>query len=45
MGLQVSLGQVGALASRHDTAHVQGTTLALLNSLHRVCAVVEGEAE
>lgn len=45
MGLQVTLGQVGALASRHNTAHVEGTTLALLNALHWVCAVVHGEAE
>lgn len=45
MGLQVSLGQVGSFASRHNTAHVEGTTLALLNALHRICAVVEGEAE
>lgn len=44
MGLQVTLGQVGALASRHNTAHVEGTTLALLNALHWVCAVVHGEA-
>lgn len=45
MGLQVTLGQVGALASRHNTAHVEGTTLALLDALHWICAVVEGEAE
>lgn len=44
MGLQVTLGQVGTLATRHDTAHVEGTALALLDTLHRVCAVVEGEA-
>lgn len=44
MGLQVTLGQVGALASWHNTAHVKGTTLALLNALHWVCAVVQGEA-
>lgn len=45
VGLQVTLGQVGALASRHNAAHEQGATLALLDALHRVCAVVEGEAE
>ena len=45
MGLQVALGQVGPLASRHNTAHVEGTALALLDALHRVCAVVKGEAE
>lgn len=45
VGLQVTLGQVGALASWHNTAHVKGTTLALLNALHWVCAVVQGEAE
>lgn len=44
MGLQVTLGQVGALASWHNTTHVEGTTLALLNALHRVCAVIQGEA-
>lgn len=43
MGLQVTLGQVSALASWHNTAHVEGTTLALLDALHRVCAVVESE--
>lgn len=45
VGLQVTLGQVGALASRHDTAHVEGTTLALLDALHWICAVVQGEAK
>lgn len=44
VGLQVALGQVGALASRHNTAHVEGTPLALLDALHWVCAVVHGEA-
>lgn len=44
MGLQVTLGQVGALTSRNNAAHVERTTLALLNALHRICAVVEGEA-
>lgn len=44
MGLQVSLGQVGAFASRDNTAHVEGTTLALLDALHRVGAVVQSEA-
>lgn len=45
MGLQVTLGQVCTLASRHDTAHVEGTALALLDALNRVCAVVESETE
>lgn len=45
VGLQVTLGQVGALASLHDTTHVEGTSLALFDALHWVCAVVEGEAE
>lgn len=45
MGLQVTLGEVGALAPRHNTAHVEGTALALLDALHWVCAVVQGEAE
>lgn len=45
VGLQVALGQVGALASRHNAAHVEGTTLALLDALHRVCAVVQSEPE
>lgn len=45
MGLQVTLGQVGALASRDNTAHVEGTTLALLDALHWVCTVVQSEAE
>lgn len=45
MGLQVTLGQVGALAPRHNTAHVEGTALALLDALHWVCAVVQGEPE
>lgn len=45
MGLQVTLGQVGALASRHNTAHVERSTLALLDALHRVGAVVYGEAK
>lgn len=45
MGLQVTLGQVGALASWHNTAHVERTTLALLDALHWICAVIEREAE
>lgn len=45
MGLQVTLGEVSALASRHNTAHVEGTTLALLDALHWICAIVQGEAE
>lgn len=45
MGLQVTLGEVGALTSWHNTAHVEGTTLALFDALHWVCAVVQGEAE
>lgn len=44
VGLQVALRQVGALASRHDAAHVEGTTQALLDALHRVCAAEHGEA-
>lgn len=43
VGLQVTLGKVGALASWHNTAHVEGTTLALLDALYWICAVVEGE--
>lgn len=45
MGLQVTLGEVGALASRHNAAHEEGTALTLLDALHWVCAVVQGEAE
>lgn len=45
MGLQVTLGEVGALTSWHNTTHVEGTTLALLDALHWVGAVVQGEAE
>lgn len=44
MGLQVTLGEVGALAPCNNTAHVEGATLALLNALDRVCAVIQGEA-
>lgn len=42
--LQVTLGQVGALTSWYDAAHVEGAALALLDALHRVGAVVQGEA-
>lgn len=45
MCLQVALGEVGALAPWHNTAHVEGTALTLLNALNRVCAVIKGEAE
>lgn len=45
MGLQVALGEVGALAPWHNTAHEEGTALTLLDALHWVCAVVQGEAE
>lgn len=45
MGLQVTLGQVGTFASRHNTAHVEGTPLALFDALHWVCTVVHCEAE
>lgn len=45
VGLQVTLGEVGALASLHNAAHVEGTTLALLNALNGVCAVIQSEAE
>lgn len=45
MCLQVTLGEVGALAPWHDTAHVEGAALALLNALDRVGAVIQGEAE
>lgn len=44
MGLQVPLRQVGPLASRHDAAHIKGAAQALFNALHRVRAVVHGEA-
>lgn len=44
VGLQVALGQVGALASRYNAAHVEGTAQALLDALHWVCTVVHGEA-
>lgn len=45
VGLQVPLRQVGPLASGHDAAHIKGTAQALFNALHRVRAVVHGEAE
>lgn len=45
VGLQVPLRQVGPLASRHDAAHIKGAAQALFNALHRVRAVVHGEAE
>lgn len=45
MCLQVTLGEVGALTPWHNTAHVEGTTLALLNALNRICAVIQGEPE
>lgn len=45
VGLEVTLRQVGALASCYNAAHVEGTTLALFNALNRVCAVIEGQAE
>lgn len=45
MCLQITLGEVGALAPWNNTAHVEGTALALLNALNRVCAVIQGEAE
>ena len=40
VGLQVPLGQVGALAALDDAAHVEGASQALLNALDRVCAAV-----
>lgn len=43
VSLEVTLGQVGALASRHNTAHVEGTPLALLDALNRIRAVIQGE--
>lgn len=45
MRLKVTLGEVGALAPGHHTAHVEGPTLALLNALNWVCAVVQREAK
>lgn len=45
VGLQVALGQVGALASLHHTAHVEGATVTLLYPLDRVCAAVEGQTK
>lgn len=45
MGLEVTRGQVGALASWDNTAHKEGTTLALLNALNWVCTVIEGQTE
>lgn len=45
MCLQVTLGEVGALTPWHNTAHVEGTTLALLNALNRICAVIQSEPE
>lgn len=45
MCLKVTLGEVGALAPWHNTAHVEGPTLALLNALNWVCAVVQREAK
>lgn len=43
--LQVTLGEIRALAPWHNAAHVKGTTLALLNALNWVCAVIQGEPE
>lgn len=40
MGLQVALGQVGALAARNDAAHVEEAPQALLDPLDRICAAV-----
>ena len=45
MGLQVTLGQVGALASLHLAAHVEGAAQALLYALDLVGAAVEGQTE
>lgn len=43
MCLQVTLGEVSAFAPWNNTAHVEGTALALLNALNRICAVIQGE--
>lgn len=40
VGLQVSLGQIGAFATLNDTTHVERAALALLNPLDRVCTAV-----
>lgn len=40
VSLQVSLGQIGALATLNDTTHVERATLALFNPLDRVCTAV-----
>lgn len=40
VGLQVSLGQIGPFATLNNTAHVERATLALFNSLDRVCTAV-----
>lgn len=43
VGLQIALGEVGAFASRNNAAHVEGTTVTLLDALDRVGAVVQGQ--
>lgn len=40
MGLQVTLGEVGALAALHNAAHVEGAPQTLLDALDLVCAAV-----
>ena len=45
VGLQVPLGQIGALAALDDAAHVEGASQALLNALDRVCAAVQGQTK
>lgn len=41
VGLQVTLGKVGALAALHDAAHVEGASQTLFDALDRVCAAEE----
>lgn len=45
MSLEVPLGQIGALASWHNTTHVEGTSLTLLDALNRIRAAVQRETE
>lgn len=41
VGLQVTLGKVGALAALHNAAHVEGAPQTLFDALDRVCAAEE----
>lgn len=45
VGLEVPLGQVGALASCDNAAHVEGPSLALLDALNWIRAVIQTETE